>query len=283
MHVRPEIQTSAQTEAQTEVLPVTLESLREHRVLYLAQPHLDEFMGGFSSSEMTLIDSGSRFMFDLTSVLCVQATTTFSEELIFVDGGNSIDPYGIANLCKRKGYDRQDVLSQINCARAFTAYQLVTLINDKLEDMVRESRSSTLIVSCFVDLFFDRDMPWQESFQLIRRCVNTLKRLTKEHNLITIITNHGLAKLHFRRGLRHLMYNAPDSLIRIEDRKKGLKVILPREERFIYFYPVPTYQTILDEFFFGERYVNSQLRLIPEKGVYTKGSPIKNATQTGEP
>jgi hypothetical protein len=248
------VRSVTQTESQTQVLPVTLESLREHRILFLAQPCLDEFIGGFSSSEVALIDSGSRFVFDLTSVLCVQGTTKFGEELIFVDGGNSIDPYGIANLCKRKGYERQEVLSQINCARAFTAYQLVTLINDKLEDMVRNSRASTLIVSCFVDLFFDKDMPWQESFQLIRRCVNTLKRLTKEHNLITILTNHGLAKLHFRRGLRHLMYNAPDALIRIEDRKKGLKVILPREERFIYFYPVPTYQTILDEFFLGKRY-----------------------------
>jgi hypothetical protein len=279
MHVR----SVAQTESQAQVLPVTLESLREHRILFLAQPRLDEFIGGFFSSEMALIDSANRFVFDLTSVLCVEATTAFREELIFVDGGNSIDPYGIANLCKRKGYDRQEVLSQINCARAFTAYQLVNLINDKLEDMVRNSRSSTLIVSSFVDLFFDKDMPWQESFQLIRRCVNTLKRLTKEHNLITILTNHGLAKLHFRRGLRHLMYNAPDALIRIEDRKKGLKVILPREERFIYFYPVPTYQTILEEFFLGERYVNSQLRLIPNERVYIRGSPIKNATQTGGP
>lgn len=248
MHVR----SVAQTESQTQVLPVTLESLREHRILFLAQPRLDEFIRGFSSSEVTLIDSASRFVFDLTSVLCVEATTKFREELIFVDGGNSIDPYGIANLCKRKGYHREEVLSQINCARAFTAYQLVTLINDKLEVMVRNSSSSTLIVSSFVDLFFDKDMAWQESFQLIRRCVNTLKRLTKEHNLITIITNHGLAKLHFRRGLRYLMYNAPDALIRIENRKRGLKVILPREERFIYFYPVPTYQTILDEFFLRE-------------------------------
>ena len=160
MHIR----SVTQTESQTQVLPATLESLREHRVLLLAQPRLDELIGGFSSSEVALIDSGSGFVFDLTSVLCVQATTTFCEELIFVDGGNSIDPYGIANLCKRMGYNRQEVLSQINCARAFTAYQLVTLINDNLEDMVRNSRASTLIVSCFVDLFFDKDMAWQESF-----------------------------------------------------------------------------------------------------------------------
>ncbi len=252
MQVQPETVAETQSSA---------ESLREHRVLYLAQPRLDELIGGFSASEVTLVDSGSRFVFDLTSILCVQAATTFSEEVIFVDGGNSIDPYGIANICKRKGHDKQEVLSQINCARAFTAYQLVTLINDRLEGMIKSSRASTLIVSCFADLFFDKDMPWLESFQLIKRSLATLKRLTSEHNLVTVLTNYGLAKLHFRRGLRNLMYNTPDRLVRIEDRKKALKVIMPKADRFVYFYPVPTYQTILDEFFLGERYGKNDTHL----------------------
>lgn len=242
------------SETLTEALSTTLEPLKEHRVLYLALPRLDELIGGFEASQVALLDSSSGFVFDLASVLCVQAANTFHEELIFVDGGNSIDPYGIANICKRKGHDKQEMLSQINVARAFTAYQLVTLINDRLEDMIKNSKASTLIVSCFVDLFFDKDMAWHESFQLIKRSIATIKRLTYEHNLITIITNHGLAKLHFRRGLRSLMYTIPDKLIRIEDRKKGLKVSLPRKESFVFFYPVPTYQTILDEFFLGERY-----------------------------
>ncbi|MEE9151226.1 MAG: hypothetical protein V3U20_05245, partial [Thermoplasmata archaeon] len=219
-----------------------------------AQPRLDDLIGGFTASQVALLDSSSRFVFDLTSLLCVQAIDTFREELIFVDGGNSIDPYGIANICKRRGHQKQHVLSQINVARAFTAYQLVTLINDKLEEMIKNSKASTLIVSCFIDLFFDRDMAWQESFQLIKRSLATLKKLTREYNLITIITNQGLAKLHFRRGLRNLMYNTPDKVVRFEDRKKGLKVSLPREDTFVYFHPVPTYQTVLDEFFKGENH-----------------------------
>ncbi len=233
-------------------VPSALEPLREHRALYTALYPLDEFIGGFEASQVTLLDSSSAFVFDLVSMLCVQAVNTFDEELIFVDGGNSIDPYGIANICKRKRYDKGHVLSQINVARAFTAYQLVTLINDRLEDMLKKSRASTLFVSCFMDLFFDKDMAWTESFQLIKRSIATIKKLTHEHNLITIITNHGLAKLHFRRGLRNLMYNAPDKLVRFEGRKRGLKVLMPRKESFIYFYPVPTYQTILEEFITGE-------------------------------
>lgn len=244
----------ARSETLTETLPTALRPLREHRVLYLDLPRLDELIGGFEASQVALLDSSSSFVFDLVSMLCVEAFNTFREDLIFVDGGNSIDPHGIANICKRKGCDRQEVLSQINVARAFTAYQLVTLINDRLEEMIKNSRASTLIVSCFIDLFFDKDMAWQESFQLIKRSMAAIKSLTREHNLITIITNHGLAKLHFRRGLRNLFYTTPDKLVRFEDRKKGLKVVLPRKDSFVHFYPVPTYQTILDEFFEGESY-----------------------------
>lgn len=242
------------SETLSESASTSSEPLREHRVLYLSLPPLDEFIGGFEASQIALLDSSSGFVFDLTTMLCAQAVNAFHEELIFVDGGNSIDPYGIANICKRKGYDKQHVLSQINCARAFTAYQMVTLINDKLEGMIKKSRSSTLIVSCFMDLFLDKDMAWLESFQLIKRSLATLKELTSQYNLITIITNHGLAKLHFRRGLRNLMQTVPDKLVRFEGRKKGLKVVLPNKYSFIYFYPVPTYQTILDEFFKGEIY-----------------------------
>lgn len=239
------------SEVLAESIPSPLESLREHRVLYTSLFRLDEFIQGFEASQVALLDSSSSFVFDLTSMLCIQAVKTFDEELIFVDGGNSIDPYGIGNICKRKGYDKQNVLSQINVARAFTAYQLVTLINDRLEDIVKKSKASTIIVSSFIDLFFDRDMAWQESFQLIKRSMNTLKKLTEDYNLITIITNRGLAKLHFRRGLRSLMYNEPDKIVRFEERKKRIKVSMPKKGEFIYFYPVPTYQTILDEFFFS--------------------------------
>jgi hypothetical protein len=136
-------------------------------------------------------------------------------------------------------------------ARAFTAYQMVTLINDRLEGMIKKSKASTLIVSSFIDLFFDKDMAWSESFQLIKRSIATIKKLTSEYNLIAIITNHGLSKLHFRRSIRNLMYNAPDKLVRIEGRKRGLKVLLPQKGSLIYFYPVPTYQTVLEEFFKG--------------------------------
>jgi hypothetical protein len=240
-------------ETLVKVTPAPLEPLREHRVLSTAILALDDFIGGFEASQVALLDSSSRFVFDLTSLLCIQAVVIFDEELIFVDGGNSIDPYGIANICKRKGCDKEHVLSQLNVARAFTAYQLVTLICEKLEGMIKESRASTVVVSSFADLFFDKDMVWQESFQLIKRCMGELERLTHEHNLITILTNHGLAKLHFRRGLRNLMYEAPDKLIRFESHGKGLKVLLPRKSSFIYYYPVPTYQTILDEFLWGEK------------------------------
>jgi hypothetical protein len=232
------------SEAKPKATITTLEPLKEHRILYLSSSRLDELIGGFSTSQMVLLDSSSRYVFDLTSMFCVLGVSAFNEEIIFVDGGNSIDPYGIANICKIRGCDKRHVLSQINCARAFTAYQLVAIINDRLENMIKVSRASTLIVSRFVDLFFDKDMPWQESFQLIKRCLKTLKRLTVKYNLITIITN----------GLRNLMYNTPDKLIRIEEKRKGLLVSMPKKDASIYYYPVPTYQTILDDFFSGEKY-----------------------------
>ncbi len=73
-----------------------------------------------------------------------------------------------------------------------------------------------------------------------------------KYNLITVITNYGLAKLHFRKSLRNVMYNTPNKLVRIEEKRKGLLVSVPAKEESIYYYPVPTYQTLLEYFYSGD-------------------------------
>jgi len=64
-------------------------------------PPIDSFFPGFRSSQITLIDSSDRFLFDLTHLLCVSSINDLGDEVVWVDGGNSINPYEIASLCRR--------------------------------------------------------------------------------------------------------------------------------------------------------------------------------------
>ena len=211
-------------------------------------PAIDSFFPGFRSSQITLIDSSDRFLFDLTHLLCVNSINDLGDEVVWVDGGNSINPYEIASLCRRYRLDMRETLDSVNVARAFTAYQMTSLIVDRLEKEVERTRSGTVIVSCFTDLFHDKDMWWSESFQLIKRCLSALREMTQQHSLVTVITNHGLTKIGHRRSLAKLMDESADSVLRIENRRRALELSLMKEGRSMLYHPVPYYQTTLEEF-----------------------------------
>src|SRR3972149_6119311 len=88
--------------ARTELLPPEPVQVPERRALTTSIPVLDRLLGGFEAGRLTLIDSGSDYVFHLTSLLCVRAVME-GGEVVFVDGGNSIDPHGIARIAGRGG------------------------------------------------------------------------------------------------------------------------------------------------------------------------------------
>ncbi len=236
-------------------VPITLEGvpaaeswMRSDDKLYTGFGWLDSVIGGFKAPELVLVDCSSQFLGGLISEICVQATTAFGIEMAFVDGGNSIDPYDIARICKFRGQDPIEVLSRINVARGFTAYQLAAIINQQLEGIIHQSGVSTLVVSSFIDLFLDRDMRWAESFQLVKRSMRTLRRLTEEYGLVCIITNQGPGKFHRSGSLRRVMETAPDRIVRMEGREAGMLVTLPRTGTYLYRYPVARGQAVIDRY-----------------------------------
>jgi hypothetical protein len=187
-------------------------------------------------------------VFDLTHILCVNAVSTLGRDVVWVDGGNSVDPYELGRICKRFGLDRAEVLDSVNVARAFTAYQLVSLIDERLEEEVRSTGAGMIIVSCLPDMFMDKEMRWSESYQLIKRCVGRLHSLAREREAATLITNIGLMKLVQKKSLKNLLYGTADEIVRIESASRCLRISLPNSQETMLYHPVPHNQTTLEEF-----------------------------------
>ena len=227
---------------------VAEESLLRERVLETSIRHLDDLIGGFRSASVTLFDSDNAYPSDLLNMLCVRAVSEFDEEVVWIDGGNTIDPYAMSSLCKRLRIDKRDVLSRVNLSRAFTAYQLVTLIDERLEEQVLECRPSTVFVSSITGLFLDKDMKWMESHQLLRRCLENISRITKENETISFVTNHAHQPLRPSPKLTSLLYEHADVVVQMRLRRDGMLFRLPRLERETVFSPVPWNQLTLDEF-----------------------------------
>jgi hypothetical protein len=217
-------------------------------VIRTSIPTLDAFFHGLRPGTMTLIDSSDRMLFDLTHILCVNGVSTLGRDVVWVDGGNSVNPYELGRICRRFGLDRSEVLDSVNVARAFTAYQLVALIDERLEDEVRRTGAGMVIVSCLPDMFQDREMRWSESYQLIKRCVETLRDLSRESEAAMLVTNYGLMKILQRKSLKNLLYGTADDIVRIENASRCLRITLPNRQESMLYHAVPHNQTTIEEF-----------------------------------
>ena len=224
------------------------EPLLRERVLETSITQLDELVGGFKASKVALLDSDNSYSSTLMHLLCVRAIAQFDEEVVWIDGGNVVDPYSISSLCKRLRLDKRDILSRVNISRAFTAYQLVTLIDEKLEEQVKRSTPCAVIVSSITELFLDKDMKWMEAHQLLRRCVDAISRITKDYETITIVSNDTHHHVRPSPALTTLLYGGSDTVLQIRSRKTGLLMRSPRKDRDILFSPVSWNQATLDEF-----------------------------------
>jgi len=224
------------------------EPLLHERVLDTSITQLDELVGGFRASKVALLDSDNSYSSTLMHLLCVRAISQFDEEVVWIDGGNVVNPYSISSLCKRLRLDKRDILSRVNISRAFTAYQLVTLIDEKLEEQVKRSTPCAVIVSSITELFLDKDMKWMEAHQLLRRCVEAISRITKDYETITIVSNDTHHHARPSPALTTLLYDGSDTVLQIRGRRNGLLLRSPRKDKDILFLPVPWNQATLNEF-----------------------------------
>jgi hypothetical protein len=218
------------------------------RVLMSAISPLDELTGGFRSSTSYLIDSGSRYASEILHLTCFRALAEFDEEVVWIDGGNAVEPYTLSALCKRSGFDAHDTLSRVNIARAFTAYQLVTLIDDMLEEEAGRSIPAMIIISSISDMFMDKDMRRTESHQLLRRCAERVEEVTRSKETITLVTSHTPGHTRPEPRTMSLLSGIFDVGIQVRDGEGGIDLRVPRKGRATRFTPVPWNQTILNDF-----------------------------------
>ncbi len=56
--------------------------------------------------------------------LCAASVISLERDAVFVDGGNSFNPYTLSRIAKSFGAEPRKVLSRVHVARAFTEHQM---------------------------------------------------------------------------------------------------------------------------------------------------------------
>jgi hypothetical protein len=199
----------------------------------------------FRPSCITVIEGSSCLVPDVLFRLCAASVVSLDRDALFVDGGNSFNPYTLSRITKSFGAEPRKVLSRIHVARAFTEYQMQALI-DGLQEAVEQWNPAVLSISYLPSLFSGSD-----GIRLFEPLLEQLKLLTASSGIITAITSFG-GQWH---GDRVLASRA-DRVIHIEQPSKKLIRLFDNGHVFEYM-PVPPGQMRFTDFTGGEYGQNS--------------------------
>jgi hypothetical protein len=110
--------------------------------------------------------------------------------VIFLDGGNTCDPYRISKIARLSNFYDNDILDHVYINRAFTVYQFSNFIEIFLEPEIKKHNTISLVIANFPCLYQDKDVDPNESRIILKNNLVKIQDLTARYNLITLITNY---------------------------------------------------------------------------------------------
>jgi hypothetical protein len=115
---------------------------------------------------------------------CRRMMTAFAVRLALrgpvrlLDGGNSFDGYGLARELRRQTVKHLRALQRVSVSRAFTCYQVWTLLCETAAAPV-----STLVLD-LPNTFYDESVPLVERRRLLAACLEQLERLSRSATVV---------------------------------------------------------------------------------------------------
>jgi hypothetical protein len=104
-----------------------------------------------------------------------------------LEGANRFHPYRIGELGRSFGVDATETLRRIRLARAFTAYQMVALVDGWAAE-ARRHRPTLLVAHDLPALFAADEVPDDERAALLRHVARTLRAIADDARVPLLVT-----------------------------------------------------------------------------------------------
>jgi hypothetical protein len=101
-----------------------------------------------------------------------------SNQVIFIDGGNSSDVYLFVEYARMFGLDYRYALKRVVQSRAFTVYQLVDLITNHLSGVIETTKAKAVFIADPFEMFErEPNLDSDEGLRLASKIVLALRRI----------------------------------------------------------------------------------------------------------
>jgi hypothetical protein len=161
-------------------------------LLSMNMPNINQLFPGFAAGDFAVL-YGSHAATTLASWLCIRAQLPpqlggLASNTVFIDGSNTFRLYQTAQLARLHRLDPEQALQRIFISRAFTAYQMTTLIMQKLEDTVKACNAKLVVISDIAAMFLDKDIHDEEAKRVYSQLVTHLSNFARKHQIIIVAT-----------------------------------------------------------------------------------------------
>jgi len=124
-----------------------------------------------SPRQLHLVIASHRAQRQMMTMLTARLALTGQVRLL--DAGNCFDGYGLARQLRQQTSYWQQALERVSVARAFTCYQVETLLTESLSDL------SPVLVLNLLDTFYDENVKLAERLRLLDISLAELRRLCR--------------------------------------------------------------------------------------------------------
>lgn len=189
---------------------------------------LDRLLGELQPNWFTVF-YGSRYCDELAHLLCVRAQLPRREgglgsHAVFIDGCNAFDPYLVASAARRCALHPEEALGKIHVSRAFTCYQLHSLILDGIPEALHSFDPKLIVVSEMLRLYGESDLERNEVRTMFNRVAYSLRELAEEHGVLVLATYCSKKKSY----LDHLLLSRANVVARFETVSRAVRLTLER-------------------------------------------------------
>jgi hypothetical protein len=130
----------------------------------------------------------------LAELLCVRAQLDhpvgLNSDTVFIDGGNSFDAYAVSAYAVEHGIEPEFALSRIHISRAFTYFQLASLLTERLPGALARHNSKLAVISDITALFQDPEIKdRQDAYRTFQRAMRSISATAEIRNSLVIATN----------------------------------------------------------------------------------------------
>jgi hypothetical protein len=107
-------------------------------------------------------------------------------DVVVLDGANRFDPYVVSSFAKKASILPESLLKRIRIARAFTCYQMATLVEEKLiallrqEEGISQTHKPWVILLGPITTFLDEDVPERETRPLFERMLRKMEEMAMD-------------------------------------------------------------------------------------------------------